>query len=141
MNPSRTQQDFEPEIVVLYCERAAAPPPAEHDRPLHLREVVVPCTSKIEISHLLKILEQGADAVQVVGCPEGDCQFLTGSRRTERRIEFARKLLAEAGMGEERLAMERARAMEGTGLLELAGRRAAAVAPLGPNPMKNAGHP
>jgi hypothetical protein len=54
----------------------------------------------------------------------------------EKRVARARDLLGQIGFGEERAGMERARELGRRELVELAARRAEAVGPLGPSPMK-----
>ncbi len=138
--------DFEPEIVVLYCQQcvaedadvAAAAKAVSGFRP---RFEVMPCSSKVEASHVLKLIEQGADGVAVVGCPEKRCRFLVGSTMAEKRIEYARGLLDEIRMGAERLGMDRASQLSAARLVEIAEHRAAAARALGPNPMKGATGP
>jgi len=56
----------------------------------------------------------------------------------EKRVEYVRGLLDEIQMGAERLAMERASGLSAAQLTEIAERRAAAVKPLGPSPMRGA---
>jgi F420-non-reducing hydrogenase iron-sulfur subunit len=133
--------DFEPNVVVLYCQNCVAEPVdtaalLKDVSGFEPRLVVMPCSSKVEASHVLKLLDEGADGVQVVGCPENQCRFLVGSTMAEKRIEYARGLLDEVRMGADRLGMERGDRLSATQLTELAERRAAAVRPLGPNPMK-----
>jgi coenzyme F420-reducing hydrogenase delta subunit len=60
--------------------------------------VSLPCSGKISLSHLLKTLENGADAVFLLTCPESECRFLEGSSRAGKRVEAVAALLAEAGM-------------------------------------------
>jgi len=133
--------DFEPEIVVLYCQHcvvedidlAAATKAVSGFKP---RFEVMPCSSKVEASHVLKLLERGADGVAVVGCPEKRCRFLVGSAMAEKRIEYARGLLEEIRMGADRLGMNRASHLSAAQLVEIAEHRAAAARTLGPNPMR-----
>ena len=99
---------------------------------------MLPCSSKIEPQNLLSILEQGVDAVQVVGCPDGRCKFLVGNRRAEKRVDYARKLLGDINMGEERIGITRPEKFTTDQLVEVAQDRARAVQDLGPNPMKGA---
>lgn len=132
---------FDPEIVVLYCQHCVAEPgrvnPAAAEGPgPAVRSTMIPCSSKVEISHLLTILEQGADGVEVVACPEDQCRFLVGSRMAQKRIDRARRLLDAIRMGAERVGFSRAEGLSAGDLLGLARARAEAVRPLGPNPMK-----
>ncbi len=133
----------EPTVVVLYCQNCVAESVdaaalSKDVSRFKLRLVVMPCSSKVEASHVLKLLDEGADGVLVVGCPENQCRFLVGSTMAEKRIEYARGLLHEIRMGADRLGMERGDRLSAAQLTELAERRAAAVRPLGPNPMKAA---
>jgi F420-non-reducing hydrogenase iron-sulfur subunit len=50
-------------------------------------------------------VEEGADMALVVGCPDGVCQFLEGNLRAKMRVRYANRLLAEAGLGNERVRM------------------------------------
>ena len=136
--------NLEPNVVVLYCQNCVAEGVDAAEVSISAsgfkaRFVVMPCSSKVEASHVLKLLDEGADGVQVVGCPENKCRFLVGSTTAEKRIEYARGLLDEIHMGADRLGMERGALLSAPDLMELAERRAAAVRPLGPNPMKGAG--
>jgi F420-non-reducing hydrogenase iron-sulfur subunit len=68
-----------------------------------IRKVALPCSGKLEVSFLLKALENGADAVALFGCPEGECHYLVGSTRAKNRVRYAQKILGEIGLGEERV--------------------------------------
>jgi F420-non-reducing hydrogenase iron-sulfur subunit len=132
---------FAPEIVVLYCQHCVARNAnvsvvPQQARGLTVRTTMIPCSSKVEVSHVLKILEQGADGVELVACPEDQCRFLVGSLKAEKRIGRARGLLEEIGMGGQRLGLTRREQLSVEELLDLATARAGAVQPLGPNPMK-----
>ena len=64
--------EFQPEIVVLYCQNSASQEVRLDNAFRQLdgsraRLVVMPCSSKVEIEYMVKILEQGADGIQVVG--------------------------------------------------------------------------
>jgi len=133
--------NFKPEIVLLYCqncvvEDADLSVAAKANSRFQAKLVMMPCASKVEASHLLKILAQGADGVVVVGCPYQQCHRLDGSLRAEKRIEYLKQLLRESGLPAERLGMERGLNLSGLQLMLLAEKRALAVRPLGPNPMK-----
>ncbi len=132
---------FDPEIVVLYCqhrlaENANLDVSAQQARGMSVRPKMIPCSSKVDVPHLLKILEQGADGVELVACPEDACRFLVGSLKAEKRIERASGLLSTIGMGGQRLGLSRKGELSTENLLALAKARARAVRPLGPNPMK-----
>lgn len=64
---------------------------------------LLPCSSKIEIAHLLLTFEQGVDVVLVVGCAEGKCQFGDGNAIAKGRVAYTKRLLNEIGLGDNRL--------------------------------------
>ncbi len=144
MSRNAEAEGYEPEVVVLFCQNAVDETVelVHSNRKLpgfRARLVVLPCSSNIEIRQMMKILEQGADALQIVGCPEHTCRFLVGSALAEKRVAAVRDLLEEIGLGPDRVGMERGMGMSLEGILELAGRRAGMVRALGPNPMREAG--
>jgi coenzyme F420-reducing hydrogenase delta subunit len=129
-----------PRIVVVYCRNAVSSAAEMPEGPYAAKGfsaffAALPCSSKIEPSYPLKILADGADGVLVVACPEGRCRNLVGNVRAEKRINYVRSLLDRAGMGAERLTMERGENLMEKDLLELAQRRLGPVQILGPNPM------
>jgi coenzyme F420-reducing hydrogenase delta subunit len=135
-----------PEIVVLYCQHSVAPDAdvavaAQQARGFLLRPKMMPCSSKVEVPHLLRILEQGADGVELVACPEDKCRFLVGSLMAGKRVRRAKELLEEIRFGSERLGISHTQPLSAEGLLGLAKARAEVVKPLGPNPMKKGNRP
>lgn len=103
---------------------------------LRVRAVMMPCSSKIEVPYVLKLLESGTDAVEIVACPEKSCKFLTGSLRAEKRVEYIRDLLKTIGYASERVGISRKLSQKPDQLMKIAGALADAVRPLGANPMK-----
>ena len=137
----RSQGEHKLEIVVLYCRYCIGDDEVmkikqkEYDS-FTARFLAMPCTSKIEISHLLKIIAEGADGLQVVSCKENQCHHLVGNIRAEKRIEYARRLLDEIRMGADRLGIDRGEGLSFSYLVNLARQRAETVRPYGPNLMK-----
>lgn len=133
-------QGFTPDIAILCCRQCLADPDVTSGplgvKHCRARLVVLPCSSKLETSHLLKILASGTDMVHVVGCPEGSCRFGVGSRMALKRVQRARGFLDEIGLGAGRLAMDRRTGLDGRTLTELAAGCTEAVRPLGASPMK-----
>ena len=77
-------EGFEPEIIVFachYCAYAAADLAGSMrlQYPTNIRMIKLPCTGKLEVIHLLKALEAGADGVYAAGCMEGECHYLKGN--------------------------------------------------------------
>ena len=139
---NRAQQGEQgPEVVVLYCQhgicdQAQASAWSQEADGLSVRAVMMPCSSKIEVPYVLKILESGADAVEVVACPEKSCKLLTGSLRAEKRVEYIRGLLKRIGYSPERVGISRKLSQKPDELMKIAAARADAVRGFGANPMK-----
>jgi hypothetical protein len=68
-----------------------------------VREVAVPCAGRLQPEHFLKAFEDGADAVGVFCCGEGNCHHLEGNRRCTRRLTHVNDLLEQIGLGANRL--------------------------------------
>lgn len=126
------------DVIILACDQAAPNPAAWvtplADAGLNVRVVPEPCSSKVEVFQLLRLLARHADLVWVVGCPVNLCRLIEGSARLERRLVHAQDYLAEIGLPRERLGFSLVAADDSAG-------RAAAVAvirtqalALGPNP-------
>ena len=130
----------EVEVVVLCCDRAFSggddPGGAPGRDGVSIRFSRLPCSGKVEVEHLMRLLESGADAVEVITCPVGKCQFLGGNERASRRVERARRLLDEAGVGAGRVGVSRAAGLDARGLRRLIRVRAEEARALGPNPIK-----
>ena len=129
-------RDFEPEIVVLCCGRSVnegdhLPEGARKCAGFTARFAMVPCTSEVETVYMVKLIENGTDGVVVVGCPENECQFVVGSSRARGRVEHARRLLEEVGMGSERVHMVRRNGLSSEDIVAIAGEQADAVRRLG----------
>ena len=68
-----------------------------------IRLFPMPCSGRIDIVHLLRALEEFADAVYVITCPEGTCRYLEGNKRVKKRIERAKSIIETIGLEKERL--------------------------------------
>ena len=102
-------------ITVFVCANCARPGKApsssgrvrpvvpDFNWPSPFKQVVVPCTGRLQPEHVLKAFESGASVVSVVACQDDNCHYVEGSRRCTRRIDYIRSLLNEIGLGEERL--------------------------------------
>ena len=95
-------------IVVLYCQHSVAgdvdiPACARSLTGVRVRSAMVPCSSKVQASHLLSILDQEANGLEVIACPVGSCGLLVGSERAAKRVSYARDLLEGSGLGADRL--------------------------------------
>jgi len=67
--------------------------------------IQLPCSSKVETLGIIKAFESGADAIFVLGCPDGKCHLLEGNYRALKVINYTKALLEEIGIGSFRLGM------------------------------------
>ncbi len=107
--------------------------------PTNIKIIRIPCTGKIDIIHMLRAFEKGADGVYVVGCMEGSCQFIHGNIRARKRVEQTQALLEKIGIGGERVQMYNLSSGEGTLFAEFAIEMHDKICKLGPNPIKENG--
>jgi len=75
--------------------------------------VRLPCTGRLEVNMILEAFVEGADGVLVAGCEPGGCHFIKGNLRARKRVDYARKLLAETGIDPDRLEMHYIAASQG----------------------------
>lgn len=100
-----------------------------------LRIIRVPCTGKVDLIHILRAMEKGADGVCLVGCMEGSCHFERGNLMARRRVEEAARILDAVGVGGGRVKMYNLSAGEGPRFAEIAAEMTETIKGLGPNPI------
>ena len=102
----------------------------------NIRMIKLPCTGKLEVIHLLKALEAGADGVYAAGCLEGECHYLKGNLWARKRVNYVKTLLAELGIEPERVEMYNMSSAMGAKFAEVATEFTERIKQLGPNPVK-----
>jgi F420-non-reducing hydrogenase iron-sulfur subunit len=105
--------------------------------PANVKIVRVPCTGKVDVTHLLQAIQKGADGVYVVGCLEGSCHYNEGNLRARERVEHVRTLLEEIGLEADRARMYNLSSGEGPTFAKYATEMTDNIRALGPNPLKN----
>jgi coenzyme F420-reducing hydrogenase delta subunit len=53
--------------------------------------------------HLMRALEEFADAAYLITCPEGTCRYFEGNTRAKKRVERTRTLIESIGLEGERV--------------------------------------
>ena len=105
----------------------------------NIKIIRVPCTGKVDILHVLRAFEKGADGVYAMGCMEGDCHFNSGNFRARKRIEQAQAILETVGVGGRRARMYNLSSSEAPRFVEIAVEMDTRIREMGPNPIKLAG--
>jgi len=73
----------------------------------------VMCSGRIDLQFILKAFKDGADGVFIGGCHPGDCHYVSGNYKTEKRVFLLKNLLAGLGIEPERLELNWVSASEG----------------------------
>jgi F420-non-reducing hydrogenase iron-sulfur subunit len=141
MTLKENSQDFEPEITAFYCVycgyMAADTAGAMHIQyPPNVKFVRMPCGGKTDVRYLLEAFEQGADGVYLLACPIGNCHHVRGNERGQARMERAKEILDEIGLGGDRLDMFFMSGSQGQAFAAAAQTMTERIRKLGPNPLK-----
>lgn len=134
-------ETFEPQIIAFcckYCAYAAADLAGSMrlSYPTNVKVSQVPCTGRMDIIHLLKAIEDGADGVYVAGCLEGDCHFVSGNLKARKRVEYVKRILMELGIEPERVEMFNLSSAMGPRFAEIANEMTQRILKLGPSPVR-----
>ncbi len=130
--------EFEPKIVAYccnFCAFAAADLAGAMrlQYPPNVRIIRLPCTGKVDAILLMKAFEEGADAVFVAGCLEGECHYLQGNLRARKQVTYVKRLLSEVGIEPERIDMFNLSSAMGGRFAEIVEEMTQRVKELGPS--------
>jgi len=103
--------------------------------PTNVKIIRVPCTGKVDVIHLLRTIQKGADGAYIVGCLEGTCHYNEGNFRARERVEYVRTLLEEIGMEGDRVRMYNLSSGEGPMFAAYAKEMTKHIRSLGPSPI------
>ena len=106
------------------------------DYPVNVKIIRVPCTGKVDVVHLLRTIQKGADGAYCVGCLEGACHYNEGNLRCRERVNHVRTLLEEVGLEGDRVRMYNLSSGEGPTFAQYAKEMTENIKKLGPNPLK-----
>lgn len=107
----------------------------EEKYPGLLRLFPIPCSGRLEGLHLLKALEEFADAAYVLTCPMGECRYSEGNSWAEKRTDYARGLIEAVGLEGERLGCLHHDPEKGEDLEEIIAGLLKKLSVLGPSPV------
>jgi len=141
MSSVQSEKQFEPEITAFYCvycgymaaDTAGA---MSIQYPANVKFIRLPCTGKTDIRYLLEAFEQGADGAYEIACPIGNCHHVRGNERGLARIQRARQILDEIGLGGDRLDIFFMSGSQGQTFAMAAQTMTDRIRKLGPNPLK-----
>ena len=97
-------------LLLLHCTESgekvlARLPQTGYRLPSTVRTMELKCTGRVNEELLLSSLEDGFDAVLVVGCHRENCKYLDGNLRAEKRVQRIAAMLADAGVTDKKVDM------------------------------------
>ena len=102
------KKEFTPKIITFCCNHSAYEAADLAGRlklsyPEGINIIRVPCSGKVDVFHILKAFEKGADGVLVLACYEDNCKFFHGNIRAKKRVEYIKGMLEELEIEKERV--------------------------------------
>ncbi|MBS7287495.1 MAG: hydrogenase iron-sulfur subunit [Candidatus Freyarchaeota archaeon] len=136
--------EYEPLIVAFLCNwcsyaGADLAGMSRIEYPTNIRVIRVMCSSRVDPAYVLYALKSGADGVLVSGCHPGDCHYVNGNYRAQRRIFLLKEMLKQLGIEQERVRIDWVSASEGERFARIIKEFVAELKALGPNPLKGNG--
>ena len=133
--------EFEPLIIGFccnWCSYAGADlaGTSRYEYPSNIRLIRVMCTQMIPPWMVMDALTKGADGVLITGCHPGDCHYIDGNLKAQRRVEALDVMLQDMGLESERLKLEWVSAGEGEKFAKVVREFTDQVRKLGPNQFK-----
>ncbi len=132
---------FEPNILAFccnWCSYAGADLAgvSRMQYPHNVKIIRVMCSGRVEPSFVLDAIEKGVDGVLVAGCHIGDCHYVSGNQKAEKRAKMITELLDVLGVGSDRFRLEWISASEASKFAQTMNEFTEHIAQLGPNPLK-----
>jgi Fe-S oxidoreductase/coenzyme F420-reducing hydrogenase delta subunit len=136
-----TDAAFEPNILAFccnWCSYAGADLAgvSRMQYPHAVKIIRVMCSGRVEPSFVLDAIENGVDGVLVAGCHIGDCHYVSGNKKAEKRAKMMTELLDILGVGSDRFRLEWISASEASKFAQTMNEFTEHITQLGPNPLK-----
>ncbi len=137
----KPKSDFEPIVLAFSCNWCSytSADLAGINRffyPANVRVIRFMCSGRIEPEFIMEAFEYGADGVIVSGCKLGECHYISGNEKAQKRLEMTGKLLDLLGIGSERLGSVWISAAEGAKFADYMNEFVDKIRKLGPSPAK-----
>lgn len=105
---TRTAREGKRSLALFYCQNTPESDDAKRQAlekryGSRLRLFPIPCSGRLDPLHLLRALEEFADAAYVIACPEGACRYFEGNLRAIKRVERTAETIAQIGLEKERV--------------------------------------
>jgi F420-non-reducing hydrogenase iron-sulfur subunit len=135
------EEEFEPLIIAFccnWCSYAGADlaGTSRLQYPPNIRIIRVMCSGMVHPNLVIDALSKGADGVLMCGCHPGDCHYLEGNLKAEKRAEAIELLLEDLGIEPERYRLEWISASEGQKFAQTMKEFTDTIKSLGPSPYR-----
>jgi len=132
-----SEKIFIPKIITFCCNHSAYEAADLAGRlnlsyPEGINIIRVPCSGKVDVYHILKAFEKGADGVLVLACYEDNCKYLHGNIRAKKRVKYIKEILEELGIEKERVEIHNLASNTGHRFVNLVKKMNSRVLELGP---------
>lgn len=132
---------FEPKIIGFLCNwcsyaGADLAGTSRMQYPPSTRIIRMMCTGRVNPTFILRAFAEGADGVLVGGCHLGECHYVSGNYKAERRVKFVAELLEEVGIEKGRLMLKWISAAEGERFANTIKEFTEIIKKLGPSPLR-----
>jgi F420-non-reducing hydrogenase iron-sulfur subunit len=132
-----TGSEFEPKIVGFLCRwcsytGADLAGTSRIEYPPNVTAIRVMCSGRVDPTFIVKAFAEGADGVLIAGCHPGDCHYVEGNYKAQRRVPLLMRLLDQFGIERERVRLEWISAAEGELFARVVGELTETVRALGP---------
>jgi len=89
-----------------------------------VKVVMVPCSGRLSLNHMLYPFEKGACGVMIAACLEGQCHYIDGNIAAKEKVALAKKVLDLTGISGEKLQLFNMSSAEGEKFAQAARRMA-----------------
>ena len=130
---------FEPKILAFCCNwcsytGADLAGTSRLQYPPNVRIIRVMCSGMVHPNMVIEALTKGADGVMICGCHPGDCHYLEGNLKAEKRAEAIDLMLEDFGLEPERFRLEWVSASEGPRFAQVMRDMVKTIKEIGPSP-------
>jgi len=134
-------EEFEPKILAFCCNwcsytGADLAGVSRLQYPPNVRIIRVMCSGMVHPNLVINALTKGADGVIMCGCHPGDCHYIDGNLKAEKRADAISLLLEDFGLEDERYRLEWVSASEGPKFAQVMKEIVDKIKSLGPSPYR-----
>jgi F420-non-reducing hydrogenase iron-sulfur subunit len=132
-------EEFEPKILAFCCNwcsytGADMAGVTRLQYPPNIRIIRVMCSSMVHPNLVINALTKGADGIIMCGCHPGDCHYIDGNLKAQKRADAITLMLEDFGLEEERFRLEWVSASEAPRFAEVMRNMVNTIKELGPSP-------